>query len=70
MVYKHILQKTFLNESELIFLHTVKWFHLFLSNTNNAIYYESFVCSQFNAFKYCYVSRKIQLNISHLFTHS
>ena len=36
MICKHILQITFLNELELIyFLHTVKWFHLFLSYTNN-----------------------------------
>ena len=36
---KHILLITFLNEPELIFLHTVKWFHLSLSSTNNSIYY-------------------------------
>ena len=46
----------------------VKWFLSFRSNTNNSIYYELFVCTQFNVFKYCYVSLTIQLNISHLFT--
>ena len=29
----------FLNEPGLIFWHTVKWFHLFLSNTKNSINY-------------------------------
>ena len=37
------------------FFHAGKWFHLFLSNTNNTIYYLSFVYKQFNAFKYYYV---------------
>ena len=46
MISKHILQITFLNEPELILLHTVKSFHLFLSNINNSIYYYSFVCTQ------------------------
>ena len=41
-----------------------------LVNTFNHIYYFSFVCTQLNSFKYCYVSLTIQLNISHLFTHS
>ena len=27
----------FLNEPELIFFHTVKWFHLFISNTNTQL---------------------------------
>ena len=39
MISKHILQITFLNEPEVIFFDTVKWFHLFLSNMNNSIYY-------------------------------
>ena len=30
MICKHILLLTFLNESVLIFLHTVKWFPVFL----------------------------------------
>ena len=34
MISKHILKIAFLNEIELIFWHTVKWFCLFLSNMN------------------------------------
>ena len=45
------------------FFHTLKCFHLFLSNTNNSIYYESFVCTQFNFFKYCCESVTIQVNM-------
>ena len=40
MIYEHILLITFLDEPQL-FLggHTVKWFQVLLSNTNNSIYY-------------------------------
>ena len=38
MISKHISQITFLNDPELIF-HSVKWFILFISNTNICIYY-------------------------------
>ena len=38
MISKHILLTPFLT-IKLIFLHTVKWFHLLLSDTNNSIYY-------------------------------
>ena len=38
MICEHILYITYLNETELIFLHTVKWFQAFLSNMNNSIY--------------------------------
>ena len=43
------------------FFHAVKWFHLFLSNTNNSINFQSFFffCSQFNVFKYCNVQLTI-----------
>ena len=37
MVYKTFLSITFLNEPELIYLHTVKSFQVLLSNTNNSI---------------------------------
>ena len=37
--FVNILLITFLNESVLIFLHTVKWFQVLLLNTNNSIYY-------------------------------
>ena len=40
MIRNRILEITLLNESELMVLHTVKWFHLFLSNTNNFICYK------------------------------
>ena len=40
MIGKHIRLVTFLKEPKLIFfLHTVKWFQVFLSNMNNSIYY-------------------------------
>ena len=32
------------------FFRTVKWFHLFLSNLNNSIYDQVFVCTHFNVF--------------------
>ena len=68
MISKHILWITFLNEPELIlFFHTDKWFHLFLFNMNNFIYYYSFVCAQFNSFKYYYVSLTI-IHLSFVYT--
>ena len=42
--------------SEFIFLHTVKWSQVFLSNTNNSFYYQSFFCTQLNGSYCCYVS--------------
>ena len=50
MISKHILYINFFNKPELIFLHTVKWFHLFLCNMNYCIYYQSLVRSLFNVF--------------------
>ena len=38
MIIKYILYTGFWNEPELFF-HTVKHFHVFLSKTNNSIYY-------------------------------
>ena len=35
---KHFVNKIF-KRACVHFLHTVKWFHLFLSNMNNSIYY-------------------------------
>ena len=55
---------------KLICLHTVKCFQVLLFNTNNSGQYYSFICVQFNGFKYCYVIRIIQFNINHLFAHS
>ena len=44
MICKQIVLKitSFLNELELICLHTVEWFQVFLANTNN------FICTQLN----------------------
>ena len=56
MSYKHILLVTISNKPELIFFHIVKWFQVFLSNTNNSIYYYTFVSTKLNGFKYCYAT--------------
>ena len=56
------------NKPELIVLHTVKWFQIFLSNMNNSIYYKSFVCTLWNGFKYCYLILIILSNSLHSFT--
>ena len=37
-------------------LHTVNWLQVLQSKTNNSIYYKSFVCTQLNGFKNCYVT--------------
>ena len=42
MIWEHILWITFLNEPELFFLYTVKWFQLFLYNSHNLV---SVICS-------------------------
>ena len=47
MICKNILL-IYLNMPELIFWHTVQWFPVLQSNTNNSIFYESFVCTQLN----------------------
>ena len=59
-----------LNESELICLHTVKWFQVLLFNTNNSTLHYSFVCTQLNGFKHYSVTLTIQYDIGHLFPHS
>ena len=43
-------------------------FTLLLFNTNYSPEHYSFICTQLNGFKYCYVFLIIQLNISYLFT--
>ena len=48
------------------FRHTVKEFQVLLINTNNSIQHYSFNSTQLN----CSKSLTIQLNISHLFTHT
>ena len=59
---------TFWNKPELILLYTIKWFQVFLSNTNISIYNLSFVCRELNGYKYCSVSLTIQLNSNFLHT--
>ena len=40
MIYKHkVCSYNYLNELELIHLHTIKWFQILSSNTNNHIQY-------------------------------
>ena len=46
---------TFLNEPKLIHLYTVKFFLVFISNTNNFIQHYSFICTTINGSKYCYI---------------
>ena len=53
--YRYILNVSFLTQSNCFFLHTVKWFQVFLSNTNNYVNYESFVGTKLNEFDYCYL---------------
>ena len=48
----------------------MKWLQVLLFNTNIPIQHYSFIRTLLNAFKYCYVSLTIQLNISHLFARS
>ena len=47
MICKHILLITFLTEPKLIHLHTVKWFQVLLSITNNSIK-QLFIYTQLN----------------------
>ena len=48
MICKHILLMKFLNEPELILLHTVKWFQVLLRICNNSIRHRSFVYTLLN----------------------
>ena len=41
-------------------LHTVKWLQVLVFNINYCIQHYSFICSQLNCFKYCYVMPIIQ----------
>ena len=52
------------------FRHTDKKFQVLLFNTNNSIQNYSFVSALLDGSKYSYVSLTIQIDISHLFTHS
>ena len=64
-LFTNSLSVAFLNELELICLHILKWFQVFLQNTINSSQYYSFVCKQLNGFKYCNEVLIIQFSISH-----
>ena len=71
MISKYILLITFLNDPELnLFLHSVKWFQVFLCNMNNTICYKSFVCTQLNGSNDFYQTLIILFHINHLFADS
>ena len=67
IISKHIFLITFFNEPKLILLHTVKWFQVLLSITNNSIK-QSFVYTQLN--DKIVLFQTILFNRSHLFAHS
>ena len=52
---------TIFNKPELIYLHIINWFQVFLSNSNG------FICTQLNGFKYCYLTLVILFNIINSF---
>ena len=62
MMSKHILLMAFLKEPKIILLYTIKFFLLFQSNTNNSIYYKSFICTQFYFFQafLCIINNSIK----------
>ena len=41
---------------------TVKWLQILLFNTNYSIQHYSFICTQLNGSKCCYIALTIQLN--------
>ena len=51
MICKHFIDNI-LKLAKFHSLPSVKWFQVFLSNTNNSIYYESIVCTQLNGYAY------------------
>ena len=58
---KWFIRKSIFNELlKLMSLPTIKWFQVFLSNTNNSIQFLSFVFSKLNGLKYCYLILAIQ----------
>ena len=50
------------------FRHIVKQFQEFLFHTNNSLRYNSFVCTQLNVTKYCYVTLTNLFNVIFLHT--
>ena len=65
MICKHILLKTFLNEPQLILLHTVKELQELLRIINNSIKHQSFVYTQLNDKTVLF--QAIYFSISYLF---
>ena len=58
----------FSNKSNLILLHTVKWFQVLLCIPNNSIKHQLFAYTQLN--DQTVVFQTIQFRIGHLFIHS
>ena len=52
------------------FMLSIKEFQVFIISTNNSIQQYSFIRTQLNYFKYCYVLLTIRFNIFHLFIPS
>ena len=65
MICKNILLMTFLNETKLILLHTIKWFQALLYITSNSFKHQSFVYKQLN--DQTLLFQTIQFSISQLF---
>ena len=65
MICKHILLITFLNEPELIPLHTVECLQVLLCISNNLIKHQSFVYTHLN--DQTVLFKRIQFSISHFF---
>ena len=61
MISKHILLIIFLNKPELIFLHTVKWFHLI---SNNSFLYKYSILFEYSFGLLTVQFEIIQLSIS------
>ena len=70
MISKHILLITFLNEPELIFFALLNDFTYFYLIRILPLSINHLLAHFFNAFKNCYLTVTIELNISHLFTNS
>ena len=65
MICKQILLITFVNEPQLLLLHTVKWFQVLLCVTNYSIKHQSFLYTHFNG--QIILFQRIQFRIMHSF---
>ncbi len=68
MTCENILLITFLNEPKLLFLHTIKWFHVLQCITNNSTKHQSFVYTQLIIQTVLFLT--IHFCINHLFALS